>query len=179
MAKSRRLVIDADVLKASGDINAIKPRAARCRDFLTAVRSLGHQVVASNEIIREWKNHPSRFASKWRVQMHGRKGIVFPLIHENPSLRARISKHAPEESITLIILKDVHLIDAALATDNRIVSMDKRAFNHLRKLASHLPEIHQLALVNPEVPDPDPVQWLKDGAPLSEQYKLLRPDPTG
>ena len=60
--KSKRLVIDTDVAKASGSKTATHPRAKNCRDFLLAVRKLNYSVVMSEEIRKEWTYRPSQFS---------------------------------------------------------------------------------------------------------------------
>ena len=70
---SKRLVIDTDVARASGDEDATDPRAINCRDFLKEVRSQNHKVVMTRKISDEWKRHQSRFAFEWRVSMDARR----------------------------------------------------------------------------------------------------------
>ena len=72
---SKRLVIDADVARASGSETATHPRAEHCRDFLNAVLPLSHRIVMTEKINNEWKNHQSGFARRWRVSMDARKRI--------------------------------------------------------------------------------------------------------
>lgn len=174
MAQSKRLVIDACVAQGSGPPESTHPRATHCREFLLAVLRICYRMIETNEIIEEWKKHESNFARSWRVSMHSKRKIVTLDLRQDATLRTLIEEHAPDDAILKIILKDVHLIEAALGSDCRIVSVETKAFKHLRKLADHLPEIARLALVNPEDPAHDASQWLKDGAPISGVHRLLR-----
>ena len=72
---SKRLVIDTDVARASGDEDATDPRAINCRDFLKEVRSQNHKVVMTRKISDEWKRHRSGFAFEWRVSMYARRRV--------------------------------------------------------------------------------------------------------
>ena len=54
-AKSKRLVIDADVLHSAGGEEATHSTAKRCRDFLKAVLTICHRVVRTPDIDKEWK----------------------------------------------------------------------------------------------------------------------------
>jgi hypothetical protein len=70
--------------------------------------------------------------------------------------------------ITDAMLKDVHLLEAALATDKRIISNDDRARNSFRPI----PDVRLVLWVNPSRPEEKAVEWLNSGAGI-ESYRRL------
>jgi hypothetical protein len=175
MAKSKRLVIDACVARASGPPGSTHHTSSNCRKFLEGVRRICHRMILTQAIADEWNKHQSRFARSWRVSMHARKKIEFIDITEDKNLRDRITKLVNDDFVLKIILKDMHLVEAAIYTDRCIVSLETSSFGHLRLIASEIKEIAQLALVNPDEAVQDPIGWLEAGAPISGAYKLLKP----
>ena len=178
MAKrtSRRLVIDASVVRAAGPEGATFPRSKNCRDFLEAVRTICHRVVMTPEIRDEWARHMSSFACKWRVSMEAKKKVYRPPDSVvDDELRAKISRAAsnPKERDTLS--KDTLLIEAALATDCAIAALDDTALRAFRKAANSVGEIARIVWVNPDKTDERPIPWLEKGARL-ERTRQLRPN---
>ena len=173
MAKSIRFVIDACVARASGPPGSTQPTSSRCRDFLVAVRSNSHRMVMSDSIKTEWDKHQSNFARGWRVSMVARKGIEFLKVEENVPLRSKIQVRSANAEIAAIIIKDLHLVEAAIATDQRIVSIEKRVFDHLRTIGRPIKDLLRLAYANPSDPTHDTVRWVEESAPIRSPYKLL------
>lgn len=63
----RRLVIDANVVRAAGETEHTVSSA--CRKFLDAVARFEHRVVMTTEIQQEWRDHASRYARKWLTRI--------------------------------------------------------------------------------------------------------------
>lgn len=174
MAKSHRLVIDACVARASGPPGSAHPTSSNCREFLEGVRRICHRMIFTDEIMHEWNKHQSGFARRWRVSMHARKKIEFIHAQRDEHLRKRIVNETRDEAISKIILKDTHLLEAAITTDRRIVSLETNSFGHLRSIAGEIKEIAQLTLVNPDDSAQEPIAWLEDGAPISDLHRILK-----
>jgi hypothetical protein len=104
--------------------------------------------------------------------MMARRKVVFVTIPAQHSLEDRIRRLKLGDSVLAIIEKDRHLIEAALATDKRVVSIDERVRQHLRTHARNLPEILSLCWSNPALPDEKCIAWLESGAP-AERSRLL------
>ena len=107
---SKRLVIDTDVARASGDEDATDPRAINCRDFLKEVRSQNHKVVMTRKISDEWKRHQSRFAFEWRVSMDARRKIDRINPPEDQTLQDKITTTTSDENEIEVMEKDFHLL---------------------------------------------------------------------
>ena len=178
MAKvnSRRLVIDASVVRAAGPEGATFPTSKNCRDFLKAVLKICHQVVMTPDIGEEWKKHLSRFSRKWRVSMEAKKKVYRPPASVvDDGLRAKISRAASSQKERDAMSKDTLLIEAALATDCAIAALDDAAFRAFRKAANSIPRIGRIVWVNPNETDEPPIAWLEKGAKI-ERARQLRPN---
>lgn len=170
---SKQLVIDADVARASGSKEAKNPRAKQCRDFLQTVLSVCHRVVMTRTISDEWKNHQSRFARRWLVSMKARRKIVKIDPSKDTTLREIIKNTTHDENKIDVLLKDIHLLEAAMKTDNIIISLDETVRKLLANVAKSVGEIRDIIWVNPERTEEEiPIKWLEDGAP-PESYRKL------
>ena len=170
---SKRLVIDADVARASGSERATHPRAEHCRDFLNAVLSLSHRMVMTEQINNEWKNHQSRFARRWRVSMDARKKIDRIDPPENAELQAKVTTTTNNENEIEAMQKDFHLLQAALATDQTVVSLDETIRGLFKRASQQVGEIRNIIWMNPDrTEEEQPIAWLQNGA-LPEAHRQL------
>ena len=170
-AKSKRLVIDANVARASG---AKATEAKRCRDFLLKVLSLSYRIMMTPEISNEWNKHQSLFTIKWRGTMARRNKVCG--IKKSPvdeEFRNKIEKAAEEENQIPVMRKDFHLLEAARISDQMIISLEKRARRHFAYAAQHVDEIRDIVWVNPNcTKEEQPLAWLQNGAPPEDHRKL-------
>lgn len=170
-ARRRRaiaLVVDADVARSCGHPDAPAARAQTCRDVLDAVRTAPLDVVMSREISEEWLEHASRYASKWLVKMRSSRRVVeVEPPHHGPTRRAC---HSLPNGVAALVRKDLHLVEAALATDRRVVSLDKRVRHHLTGLAQRIGELKRILWAPAD--DPACVAWIKRGAVEDPTWSL-------
>ena len=172
-ADSKRLVIDTDVVQASGSEKATQPRPKHCRDFLQEVLSLGHSVVLTQETSNEWKRHRSGFARRWRVSMEARKKVYRIDPPADEVLRNKIEQTATDKDEIEDMQKDFHLLEAALATDQTVASLDENARQFFARATQNVGEIRDIVWVNPERIEAEaPIEWLKNGAPPEDHRKL-------
>jgi hypothetical protein len=90
------------------------------------------------------------------------------------TLRDGIAEHAPDENVAAIVLKDCHLVEAALATDRRVAALDDKVRNHLAGLLAAVPPLQSLLWVNPASEEEKVVEWLEAGAPDQKKRRLKR-----
>jgi hypothetical protein len=169
--RSRVLVIDASIAHAAGDVS-MHPTSRSCREFLQAVRDLGHRMAMTDPICEEWNKHQSRFARQWRTSMMARKKVEPVEVPPHLSLERRIKLTVGGKRAVAIIQKDRRLIEAALATDERVASLDDEVRNCLRHHCSKLPEVTLICWVNPNIPAEGVVPWLESGAP-ADRFRTL------
>lgn len=171
---TRCLVIDASIARAAGSQESKHPTGILCRDFLMALRGICHRIAWTEAIKLEWDKHDSAFARQWRISML--KLDKLRRVEESavPEVRPIIHEHCDDAGILAIVLKDCHLIEAALATDSRVASLDDQVRGHLSALAAAIDELRSILWVNPAVPDERAVEWLEKGAPNEKKRRLKR-----
>jgi hypothetical protein len=169
--QSRRLVIDASIAMAAGDIS-MHPTSRHCREFLQAVLTICHRAVMTRPIKQEWDKHQSNIARRWRLSMVARKKLEFLQIDKSSSLEEQFSQLVTRPRVLAILEKDRHLIEAALASDNRVASLDEEVRAHLKEHNDRLPELRLICWVNPDTTDEDACDWLRAGAPVERSRTL-------
>jgi hypothetical protein len=170
--RSRVLVIDASIARAAGDVS-MHPTSHDCRVFLQAVLKVCHRMVMTDPIREEWKRHQSRFARQWRTSMMARRKVEFVEVASHLSLERRITRVESDAAIAAVMEKDRRLIEAALVTEQRVISLDDRMRKHLQDHLSKLPEVHSICWVNPSTADEQAIAWLESGAP-AERTRMLK-----
>ena len=166
---AKQLVIDADIAHSASESN--HPISSTCRKFLETMLEVRHHVVMTDEIKKEWRRHTSNYSRKWRSQMYGRRLVIQIEVDEDPILRGRI------DAAVLLdqrdnVAKDVHLIEAAIATDRLVASQDERARRAFGNASANVSELKQIVWVNPTQDDEKPIDWLKDGAKAEAHRQL-------
>jgi hypothetical protein len=172
--QTRCLALDASVARAAGTLETRHPTGALCRDFLIAVRSVCHRLAWSEAIKAEWDKHQSAFAGQWLVSMMNLQKLR-PVRNERfEELREAIEAHSKDENVVAVMLKDAHLIEAALATDFRLASLDDTVRGHFSRLTGKLDSLRRVIWVNPAIEEEQAVEWLENGA-RSERFRKLKP----
>jgi hypothetical protein len=91
----------------------------------------------------------------------------------SPELRERIGRYSEDQNVVEIMIKDAHLIEAAIATDRLIASLDRNARGHFRRLAAALNPLRRIVWVDPSIEKERAVDWLEKGAPDQSHRRLL------
>ncbi len=104
--------------------------------------------------------------------MMARKKIVAVNIQPKRSLKNRIRRAVPDQSIRALIDKDRHLIEAALITQERVASLDDQVRKHLANHCVSLTEVNSICWINPAAPSEKAIEWLKAGAPPERHRRL-------
>jgi hypothetical protein len=169
---SRRIVIDASVGRSAGVSE--DPTSRCCREFLEAVLNICHRMVLTPEIEREWNAHRSGFALLWQGAMESRGKIA--RIGELRDLVREIESAARTPSDCKAMLKDVHLIAAAMAADGVIASRDARARNLFAGIAAEVQGLGKIAWQHVDANNGDAVQWLSAGARTDQSLRLVNGD---
>ena len=169
---SRRLVIDASVLAAAGGLDKTHPTGASCREFLREVRSVCHRIILTDDIATEWDRHRSNYSATWRQSMVSLRKVDARVLEGSSDLRARIADSTADPSVARIMLKDLRLIEAALAADSIVVSLDEAVHGHFARAAVRIEELRAIVWVNPTVPTEQSIRWLKAGAKGEKARRL-------
>ncbi|MGO9270745.1 MAG: hypothetical protein ACLQOO_10925 [Terriglobia bacterium] len=159
-------MIDASVAVIS------KPLQSRRLAFLREVLTICYRFVATDEIDREWKNHATSLARQWQASMVARRKRVPFKAFPDASLRAAISRIARTDGDREAMLKDTHLIEAALQARSPIVSTDDTARDLFRGVAPRIPRLKNVVWVNPVRAEEKALEWLKEGAKADPARRL-------
>ncbi len=108
----------------------------------------------------EWDKHQSLFALRWRAEMRSQAKIVDIGVVENADVRSQVT-------LSPAVMKDLHLVEAALATDKLVVSLDDRARAELRVEATR-----DVTWVNAVADGGHAIYWLRAGANPVSHWKL-------
>ncbi len=169
---SRRLVIDASVACAAGGDDARNPKSKSCRDALKSVLEVCHKFILSDDLADEWNKHQSRFARKWRAQMVARKKLIRVPSRANAQLRTKLKHVARTVKDANAMIKDCHLIEASIATDEVIISIDEAVRLLFKNAADRVGEIGNIVWVNPNLSKKAAISWLQTGAKANSELQL-------
>ena len=171
---SQCIVVDASIACAAGNQDAVHPTGIQCREFLKSLRSICHRLASGPMIQAEWYKHGSKFAFQWLTSMQS-MGKLRLLDDSVPSdLLELIEASSADRGVVEIILKDAHLLTAALVSDLRIASLDDTVRAHTALCLTKESTCLTLVWVNPTQAEEGPIEWLEQGAPLEEVRTLLR-----
>lgn len=164
--RARRLVVDASVAGAAGGKTATAPTSIDCREFLNTLRKeTTCAVVMPSKLKDEWERHRSVFASQWLAAMVSRRRVVFDDVLVSSRLRREIERAVtPTPGELKALRKDFHLIEAAIATDRTVASLDETVRGLFRTAAATVAAIEKVVWVNPSRTTENPLVWLRGGA---------------
>lgn len=170
------IVIDADIMRSAG--TSEHPHSSNARRALEAIWNAGHRMVQCKPIKDEHDRHQGRYASLWRTRMVSRKRWIHWDYKEDVALRQTLVAALPESAgrgKERAVRKDAHLLEAASATDKRIVSKDSTA----RKLFQHAcPDLgmHRQILWGDLTSAAEAViEWIAGGCHERDDFKLCPP----
>ncbi|MBE9129105.1 MULTISPECIES: hypothetical protein [unclassified Coleofasciculus] len=163
---SKQLVIDASVARSAGGKDAKAPTSINCTKFLEAVLDICHKVVMTPDIKEEWNKHQSVFALGWRRRMVAKRKFVFLDVPIDNELWNSIDQIAGTDKQRAEMFKDLRLLEAAMATDKTVISLDDNtARRFFSKAALQVDELKEIVWVNPDkVKNKKPIEWLQNGA---------------
>ena len=141
------IVVDASIAHAAGSFESKHPTGIRCRECLAAVRGTGHRLAWNAPIKSEWTSHESAFASSWRAEMFRRGKVTVVPDDSIGEVRAAVAT-APTERHSAL-LKDAHIVEAALNSDHRVLSCDSKACGHWRTVCEAYAPIGIINWVDP------------------------------
>jgi hypothetical protein len=143
-----------------------------CREFLDEVRKVCHKVVMTREIEREWTARPTMFSSLWLGAMERRRKVAWAHRSENASLRDDINRSGLGGADRQLVQRDVHLVEAALATGLTVISRDDAVRRLLSGISGTVGLLKKIVWVNPVSQATDVLAWLAQGAPPVKAWQL-------
>jgi len=169
---ARDLVVDASVARSSGGEEATYPTSKNCRDCLKTILVLSHRVVMSPPITDEWNKHKSAFARTWLVSMTARRRVLRVEPEQLEDLRQKLREIAGSEKDAAAMLKDFHLIEAALVTGQTVIALDEIVRALFAASCQTMGQMKSIVWVNPDKSEEQPFGWLEAGAEPERQRQL-------
>jgi hypothetical protein len=185
---SKRLVIDASVARSAGEKDPNRPESVSvggedakrpelvsvyCRNFLQTVLDICHRVAMTRDIRDEWDKHQSKFAIRWLKTMVAKKKLVCIEVPIDDQLWKKIEDSVDLDKDRYEMVKDLRLLEAAIATDKTIISLDNKVRKLFKRAASEAVELESIVWVNPGIPEEKVISWLENGA-NTESDRLLK-----
>ncbi len=104
--------------------------------------------------------------------MVARKQLQPAPIGPDATLREQLDDVAHSDNARDAMYKDACLIEAALATDRIVASLDEQVRELFRRATDRVGELRAIVWVNPEREEDDPILWLERGAPADSNLML-------
>lgn len=120
----------------------------------------------------EWDRHQSLFARTWLSSMVSRRDVIFIKIAASNKLRRQIEDTATNMAARKAMRKDFHLIEAAMAFDRIISSLDEEARSLFNSAVRNVILLGKIVWVNPDKAEEEPITWLEDRA-KPERKRML------
>jgi hypothetical protein len=108
--------------------------------------------------------------------MVARKKVEYLDDVSDSSLRGKIEWSAANMRDAEAMQKDCCLIEAAIATDRTVISLDNTARALFAAAACNVGELRSIVWVNPERVEEEPILWLENGARSERKRRLKAPD---
>lgn len=175
---AKRLVIDASVAISAGEGQSASLQSNQCHDFLTAIMNGDLLVVMTEAIESEWKDpeKPKQTGNsrKWLTRLYARKRIEWRDDVLDVELRDALyvlNEFEYSTKMRLRMLEDVHLLEAALATDHNVVSQDEEVRKLFYRCATGIARVQIVVWVNP-AKEENAMEWLQAGCQIEKHRQL-------
>ena len=167
--------MDTSVASAAGGEEATALVSISCTEFFETFRDeCPHHVVMTPDLSEEWDKYQSEFSATWLATMIAKKRFYYDPSPENQALCNKIEGTAISDKERKEMWDDFCLLEAALKTDQTIISLDRSIRELFARATRHVREIRDIVWVNPErTAEEQPLAWLQNGAP-PEDYRKLR-----
>jgi hypothetical protein len=169
----KSLVIDAFIARSASETN--HPTSSACRECLKSILKHSHRMVITKEISREWRKHQSLFAQDWLKTMFQKKrlhSLKPSQVGNIDGLMDFIDTLEPQK-VREDAYKDIHLIEAAIASDKRIISSDEKTARKIFSDATEtVPILGDILWANPTKSEEAVADWIAQGTPPEPQRTL-------
>lgn len=101
-------------------------------------------MVQTPRLEEEWDNHASDYSLDWLVQMESRRRVVHAAEEPETGIHGALRKLVVTPEVLTIMLKDCHLLEAALAADRVVAFKDEKAYAHFYRASASIKTKRQI-----------------------------------
>ncbi|MFD2466005.1 hypothetical protein [Amycolatopsis silviterrae] len=161
MKPSNHVLVDACVARSVSERNSGK--LANTHQVLLSLRAGNIGVCMTPELQAEWEKHATRFMTRWLTNMEQRCRVRRERDRRIADLRESIVKFVTQEEKREVILKDVHITEAAIFFQVAVFSFDDTQRRVLSELHVHYERLGGVQWFNPESDGQPSLEWLRGG----------------
>ena len=165
------VVVDACIARSVGTSEGI---ASLCDGLLTAILNSTISVHMCPTMEDEWFRHMNPISRTWYLAMVQRRRMFFEPVPANQPVRQAINSLHEGHNHKTLMTKDLHLVEAAFAKDNRILSGDGRARHGYHVLSQSCPNLRTIlwAHIDDNACSKAAIAWIKLDAPHNDSLLL-------
>ncbi|WP_178930387.1 hypothetical protein [Bacillus altitudinis] len=150
-------IIDACVLTSASPKTEISRRVA---DFIDVFINTNNKIGMTKELKKEWFDHQSNFTAMFYSILYNQRRIIEIPDHDTvENLRMKVHSIKDKQRV-LAILKDMHLLEAAILKDKFIISLDDKARNNFNHFYNCIPGLSDVCWINPSKEKEEAIKWL-------------------
>ncbi|WP_410638072.1 hypothetical protein [Amycolatopsis sp. lyj-346] len=120
-------------------------------------------VCMTPELQMEWERHATRFMTRWLANMEQRCRVRRERDRRLADLRESIMAFVKQQEKRDVILKDVHITEAAIFFQVAVFSFDDTQRRVLSELRVHYELLGGVQWFNPESDGQHSLEWLQGG----------------
>lgn len=150
-------IVDACVAMAIGDPTV--EQMANARKLIDALATGPVGVCMTDALVAEWDKHASKFMKKWLAKMVS-KGRTRHERDTRLSDYRRVLKGVDPTMGKAAMLKDAHLVEAAILCRAGVLSLDDKQRRYLAGIVPLYPRVGRIQWFNPESDFSDCEAWL-------------------
>jgi hypothetical protein len=130
-----------------------------------------HEIAISDKLFDEYRDNASHFFIEWLSMMVSKNKIREISGCDNPQLRETLeeiicliyTQDTEQNTVSEIVLKDIHLLEIAIVTDNFIISNETRSRKHIIRIMRADTERLGLSPVLWTKANHNLIDWIREG----------------
>lgn len=168
-----RLVVDASIAQSAGEGTDPSSESYLCRETLNSIKGTQLRLVMTVDIGHEWDRHQSAWSRDWRTKMMVRQQVEVLRNPNDAQLRHDLLSLTEDmKAKRFAASNDVILLEAALATDKRVLSKERIAREFFADCSKRVKKLGPILWANPCRAEENTADWLRGGTPDEAERRL-------
>jgi hypothetical protein len=153
-------IVDACVAASVG--NPTHEKFVGAREIIDYFSDGPVGVFMTDDLLAEWRRHASRFMKSWLANMVARGRTRHEKDKRISDFRKALLR-VPENEGRVAMLKDAHLVEAAIWFQLGVLSLDDKQRKYLQNLVQYYPLVGKVQWFNPASDQKMCMLWLQAG----------------